>query len=65
MMVSLSAPTQAPSAQSQAVAAVQQQAAQSQAASRATQPDTVSISAKGQQLAQQASQDVDHDGDSH
>jgi hypothetical protein len=31
---------------------------------RATAPDTVTISAAGQQ-ASQASQDVDHDGDSH
>ncbi len=32
--------------------------------SRATAPDTVTISAAGQQ-ASQASQDVEHDGDSH
>ena len=34
------------------------------ALNRATAPDTVTISAAGQQ-ASQAAQDVDHDGDSH
>ncbi len=39
-------------------------AAASTAGSRVTAPDTVAISAQGQQ-ASKATQDVDHDGDSH
>jgi len=51
------AQVQAPQAAASAAAAVS-------TSNRATAPDTVTISAAGQQLAS-AAQDVDHDGDSH
>lgn len=63
MMTALSA-TSPVAAVAQVAASMPAPQAASSATNRATAPDTVSISAQGQQLAQ-ASHDADSDGDSH